>query len=182
MSETERGTIFYLSDLPSGAPAACALREHRVALIADLNRLSGPPSAQMAALQQEFIDDRMEPQETLAFAAVAYGLLAEAVAGVTVAGPEGPADSAACTALPGYNAIFFSVAIPADILEARWIDKRRDIVARYNDAVGPAGPQVAALQLAFVSGALDRSVVARYIQQCEEMIEACNSLRQRRYA
>lgn len=59
--------------------ASKALPEHRLALIDDLNRLVGPPSDAMALLQNEFIDDRMDDFETIAFAKFCYDLLKEVV-------------------------------------------------------------------------------------------------------
>lgn len=61
--------------------AAYALKVHRVALIDALNRALGPHSPAMAMFQREFIDERMDPSDTIAFAKVCYGLLAAAVAG-----------------------------------------------------------------------------------------------------
>lgn len=51
-----------------------------MALVDNLNCIRGPPSMAMAMLQEEFIDEQMEPDETVAFARVCYGLLAVAMA------------------------------------------------------------------------------------------------------
>jgi hypothetical protein len=80
MARTPHDDGKYLETAGDWEFAAYALREHRIALVNDLNRLSGPPSPAMSIFQDEFIEDRMEPGETIAFAKVCYGLLAAAVA------------------------------------------------------------------------------------------------------
>lgn len=190
MEEVKRGKIAYLDAVDAVAAAASVLKKHRIALIDDLNRLTGPPSTHMLAVQQEFIADAMDPAEAAAFARYCYSSLVAAVAS-TPAGLRPQPDGANIHALPGsmahagmplpcYNRLFFSTIIPSDIMEQKSVVLRQNLVNRYNDAVGPPGAQVSSLQKSFLTGALDRSVVARYIQQCEEMIEARMSLRPRR--
>lgn len=59
-------------------------------------------------------------------------------------------------------------------------ENRHDLVDRYNDTVGPPGPQVAALQAQFLSGEFNQFRIAQYVQQCEDMIEARQSLRRKK--
>lgn len=58
-------------------------------------------------------------------------------------------------------------------------DTRQDLVDRYNEALGPPGPQVAALQASFLDGSMASANVLNYVQQCEYMIEARISLRRK---
>jgi hypothetical protein len=59
--------------------ASLALRDNRIALVEDFNRLAGLPSYAMATFQREFIEECMEPSETIDFAKVCLGLMAAAI-------------------------------------------------------------------------------------------------------
>lgn len=55
------------------------IQENRTALINDYNAVAGPPSAQMAAFQTEFLGGMMSPHDRTAFAQVCFGLLTAAL-------------------------------------------------------------------------------------------------------
>lgn len=55
--------------------AALALRENRVDLMRRFNRVAGAPSPAVVKLQEEFIDGKLGPKETVNFAKVCMGLI-----------------------------------------------------------------------------------------------------------
>lgn len=59
---------------------------------------------------------------------------------------------------------------------------RQHLVDRYNDALGPPGPQVAALQSQFLDFTMAQSRIDHYVQQCEYMIEARNPMRRKTHS
>lgn len=52
------------------------LKKNRLDLINEFNRVVGPPSYQIQIVQNDFIQDRMDPAETIAFVKVCRGLIA----------------------------------------------------------------------------------------------------------
>lgn len=55
--------------------ATLALRSHRVDLMAKFNRILGVPSYEVARMQHDFLEGKMEPEETVAFAKVCLALI-----------------------------------------------------------------------------------------------------------
>lgn len=55
-----------------------AEKEQRIDLIARYNLVAGSPSAAVAQVQHEFLHDRMEPAETVAFVGVCESLISSA--------------------------------------------------------------------------------------------------------
>lgn len=62
------------------------------------------------------------------------------------------------------------------------IENRQDLVDRYNEAVGAPGPMVQELQHQFLQGKMAPDRISQYVMQCEDMIEARNSMRRRSLA
>jgi hypothetical protein len=58
--------------------ANLTLKEARVALVDQYNQIAGRPSLAMIVVQDEFINERMDPSEMIAFAKVIHGLIAVA--------------------------------------------------------------------------------------------------------
>ena len=59
--------------------AEFTLKKNRIDLIDQYNEIAGMPSYAMGVLQEEFIQDRMSPSETISFVKVCRGLIAVAL-------------------------------------------------------------------------------------------------------
>jgi hypothetical protein len=66
--------------------AEFVVKKHRADLVDHFNQIAGRPSYAMKVLQDEFIEDRMDPREMIAFIKVCRGLIAAAI--TTVRPPE----------------------------------------------------------------------------------------------
>jgi hypothetical protein len=59
------------------------------------------------------------------------------------------------------------------------LQNRLNLVNRYNQAIGPAGPKVSQVQQDFINGLMKPGIVATFVKQCEIMIEARRSMHPR---
>lgn len=67
-------------------------------------------------------------------------------------------------------------------MDTSLIKNRQDLVDRYNKAVGAPGPLVTELQRHFLAGEMASDRIPQYVEQCEAMIEARNSMSRRAFA
>lgn len=56
------------------------------------------------------------------------------------------------------------------------LQNRLNLVNRYNQAIGPAGPKVSQVQQDFINGLMKPGIVTTFVKQCEMMIEARRSM------
>lgn len=67
-------------------------------------------------------------------------------------------------------------------MDMNLIENRKDLVDRYNEAVGVPGPMVRELQRGFLAGEMVLDRIPQYVDQCEAMIEARKSMTRRAHA